>query len=147
MHRTRPRADEPSPAPPLTVASMGVVLLCPTPFPLPATSAASVNAKSAAHLPTDADAYTVAVATVPGSTGHLLIITMLLLYGAAMENVRVRLAPERREGGGVRRSASPGPVSWRQRCDVVGLAVRRSSASTLRSSGTRTTSSSCSSFS
>jgi hypothetical protein len=70
--------------------------------------AASPGAKSAAHLPTNADAYTAAVATVAGSTGHLLIITMLLMYGAAMENVRVRFVPTVVRGFRARRiSGSP----------------------------------------
>ena len=53
-------------------------------------STASPAAKSAAHLPTTADAYTAAIATVAGSTGQLLVITMLVMYTAAMETMRVR---------------------------------------------------------
>jgi hypothetical protein len=58
-------------------------------------AAATVGTKSAAHLPTTATAYEAAIATVAGSTGQLLILTMLIMYTAAMETMRV--CPSKRE--------------------------------------------------
>ena len=42
----------------------------------------------AANLPPTATSYTVAFGTVAGSTGHLLVIVMLIMYSAAMEHIR-----------------------------------------------------------